>query len=43
MFEQAWTLATAFLKPYDLNDPAPRRQYGEVTSLLLLFPCEVLR
>lgn len=34
MLEQAWTLATAFLKPYDLNDPSPRPRNGEVTYLL---------
>ncbi|KAF9220918.1 hypothetical protein BS17DRAFT_713130 [Gyrodon lividus] len=26
-FSEAWTLATTFLKPYDLNDPTPRPQY----------------
>ena len=25
---QAWTLATEFLRPRDLNDPTPRKQYG---------------
>lgn len=26
-FSEAWTLAMEFLKPRDLNDPAPRKQY----------------
>ncbi|KAG2066301.1 hypothetical protein BDR04DRAFT_1130046 [Suillus decipiens] len=26
-FSEAWTLAIEFLKPRDLNDPAPRKQY----------------
>ncbi|KAN0087485.1 Cullin homology [Tylopilus felleus] len=26
-FSHAWTLATAFLKPYDLNDPTPRPRH----------------
>ena len=44
MFEQAWTLATAFLKPYDLNDPTPRLRHGELTYRNFIFPpCEVLR
>lgn len=33
LFKQAWTLATAFLEPYDLNDPTVRPRQGELTYL----------
>ena len=33
VFKQAWTLATAFLKPYDLNDPTARPRQGDLIYL----------
>lgn len=37
MYVQAWSLATVFLKPYDLDDPTPRPRHGEAASLLSFY------